>query len=293
MTTAAELGPGGLDAAGRPIFVATEHTKFSPSVDRELTDQEQLAWKSFQLWRTSMAIDRRDKVYESIMNSDYTSFRLSYHIMGTPFPVIEENPSVPETFKSVRLYEHAACATAAYAYSVWIRAKTSTRYARLMPQSRAALSYGSFLLGELCLMYRSSYRLQGYLPNDYECQKYGVKESKERLEKKKEMWDKYTNYKREWCRRFDYHVYGIRPGENWNLFSACWFPAWEPSYCKRTDYPLRKNPYFLSAAPLSKMFSENRTWMDVPKQDNVPLIQARPELKYTYHGPLDANKSPK
>ncbi|EPY31814.1 hypothetical protein STCU_03211 [Strigomonas culicis] len=160
-----------------------------------------------------------------------------------------------------------------------------------MPSSRLLIGTGTFLLTEICFWYRSNFRLAGYLPNDYECRKYGVLESKERLERKKQLWTKYADYKREWCRRFDYHVYGIRPGENWGLFSACWLPSWEPMFCKKTDYPPRKNPYFLSSTPLRELFTEGVPYNYMEKVDSIPAVKAKPELKYMFHSPLEAGKA--
>lgn len=291
MTAAAELGPGGVRADGKPIFIATEHRRYAPSKDRELTDQEQLAWKSFQLWRTTQSIERRDSVYNTIINSAYTNFNLNYHIMGTPYPVIEDCVHLVDCAKGIRWYEHGICAAAAFGYDAWIKAKLTTRAAQIRVNSRFSVFVGTFLMMELCFSYRSLFRLQGYCANDHECRKYGVLEDKQRLEKKKEMWEKYAAYKKEWCRRFDYHVFGIRPGEHFSLWSACWIPAVVPSFNTVTEYPRRKNPYFLTATPLVDIFVEQPMSMNILKQDNVPLIKSRPELKYLYHGPIDAARS--
>ncbi|KAL7699381.1 NADH-ubiquinone oxidoreductase complex I 21 kDa subunit [Lotmaria passim] len=293
MATAAELGTGGVDAAGKPIFVATEHTRYAPSVNRELSDQEQLAWKSFQLWRTSMAIERRDSVYRTITNSDYTNFNITRHMMGTPYPVIDNTPSLLDCLAGIRLYEHGISALVAFAYSNWIYSKPSTRNLKMLGAAKFSISGGTFLMLELCFCYRSMFRLSGFLPNDYECRKFGVMETHERLEHKKEMWERYAAYKKEWCRRFDYHVYGIRPGENFSFFSACWLPAWEPSYGKITDYPLRKNPYFLSSTPLRDSFVESMRTTELPRTDSAPLARARPEVRYVFRGPINAAKSTK
>ncbi|KAK7197436.1 NADH-ubiquinone oxidoreductase complex I, 21 kDa subunit [Novymonas esmeraldas] len=293
MATAQELGAGGIDGAGKPIFVATEHTRFSAREDRELSDQEQLAWKSFQLWRTSLSIERRDSVYQTITNGDYTNFNLTRHIMGTPYPVIDNTPSILNTAAGVRMYEHGISFLVAYSYSMWVRSKASLRHVHLHRATRMSVSFGTFMFTDLCFWYRSMFRLSGFLPNDYECRKFGVMESQERLEQKKEMWEKYSAYKREWCRRFDYHVYGIRPGETLSLFSACWLPAWGTSYGTVTDYPLRKNPYFLSATPLRDMYTEYSFTIEPPRSANSPLPHARPEVLYTFRGPRVASDSNK
>ncbi|CBH17726.1 NADH-ubiquinone oxidoreductase complex I, 21 kDa subunit, putative [Trypanosoma equiperdum] len=285
MATAKELGPGGLREDGRPIFIATDHTKFTPSTKQELTDQQKLAWKSFQLWRTTLGIERRDNVYKTLTNSDYTNFRLGTHILGTPYPVIETVPGFFDVFKAVRWYEHAISLAVALGYGYWIRSKASTRYSRMMPMSRTSITMLTFISTDLCFCYRSMYRLTGYLPNEYECFKYGVLEDKDKLQRKKELWEKYANHKREWCRRYDYHVYGIRPGETFSFFSACMIPSWEPRYNTRTDYPPRKNPYFLTSTPLRDTFLESPFTYEIPKDETVPLVRERPELKYLYRGP--------
>ncbi|KAG8343365.1 putative NADH ubiquinone oxidoreductase complex I 21 kDa subunit [Trypanosoma vivax] len=285
MTTAEQLGEGGVRADGRPVFIATEHTKFAPSTERELSDQEQLAWKSFQLWRSTLAVERRDNIYRMMTNSDYTNFRLAYHLLGTPYPIIETTPGFFDVVKTVRWYEHGISVAVSLGYSYWIRSKVSTRFSRMMPASRSSITMLTFSSLELCFCYRSMHRLMGYLPNDYECRKYGVLEDKEHLERKKRLWEKYAKYKKEWCRRYDYHVYGIRPGETYNLFSACLIPSWEPNFLSCTDYPPRKNPYFLTATPLRDVFLESQFTYEIPKDESVPLVRERPELMYLYRGP--------
>lgn len=293
MTTAEQIGPGGVNESNRPIFLSTEHTRYAPSTTRELTDQEQLAWKAFQLWRTSKSMDRRDSVYNTIINSDYTNFNLAFHIMGSPFPVIDNTPHLMEVFRCIRWYEHLTSFSAAYMYSMWIHSKATTRAAKMLPASLTLITCGTFCMMEVAFGYRSLFRLAGFLPNDYECRKYGVLEDSARLQRKKALWDRYAAYKKEWCRRFDYHVYGIRPGENWSLFSACWFPSWEPIYGRETCYPRRKNPYFITAKPLEDIFTENRSFTDITKTESSPLIKVRPELKYLFAGPKEAAKSTK
>lgn len=275
----------------KPIFLATEHTKCAPSTaDRQLSDQEQLAWKSFQLWRTTMSVGRRDKIYHDVASSEYTNFHLAYHLMGTPYPIIENNVGLTECFMAIRPYEHLISLSCAAGYSLWIASKASTRHVLTKGVTSRLICYLNFSMAEIGFCYRSLMRLTGHLPNDLECRKYGVLEDKDRLEQKKKLWEQYAAYKKEWCRRFDYHVYGIRPGSNWSFLSACWIPNWTPRYNTVTDYPPRKNPYFLSSSPLSEMFAESQFTSHIPKSNAVPLIRARPEFKYLYHGPLDETK---
>ncbi|EPY39921.1 hypothetical protein AGDE_00657 [Angomonas deanei] len=233
-----------------------------------------------------MRIDRRNEIYNGIANSDYTNFNLTYHMLGTPYPVVETAPTFYDAARGLRWYEHGISVAAGFTYHYWLSSKASMRYARTVTVTKATIGFGTFVLCELMFLYRSVFRLSGYMPNDYECRKFGVLETKERLEQKKALWEKYATYKKEWCRRFDYHVYGIRPGENFNLFSACWIPAWEPSFGKQTDYPLRKNPYFLTTAPLRTAFRDNGGRYYQTRDGEVPSIKARPEMKYLYQGPL-------
>lgn len=282
--------PSTAESGQKPIFVSTEHTKYSPSIDRPLSDQEQLAWKNFQLWRTTMSIGRRDKIYNDVANSEYTNFHLAYHLMGSPYPVIEPNVGPVESFLAIRPYEHFISLAVSAGYALWMASKPSTRNVVSKGMTHRLICYLNFSMTEIAFAYRSALRLTGYLPNDYECRKYGVLESKERLEEKKQLWEKYAAYKKEWCRRYDYHVYGIRPGANWNLLSACWLPTWTPKFNVNTDYPPRKNPYFISSTPITEMFVENQFVAPLPKSNSVPLVRARPEFMYLYHGPLDETK---
>lgn len=238
-----------------------------------------------------MAVGRRDKIYHDVANSEYTNFHLAYHLMGTPFPVIESNVGAVECFLAVRPYEHLVSVGISAAYATWIASKASTRFVASKGMTSRMLCYLNFAMAEVAFCYRSMLRLTGHLPNDYECRKYGVLEDAAQLERKRFLWEKYAAYKKEWCSRYDYHVYGIRPGGNRSLFSSCWLPSWTPQFLTTTEYPRRKNPYFLSATPLASTFAENPFLGEIPKSDLVPLVRARPEVKYLYHGPLDESKA--
>lgn len=291
MTVSSEAHSECEGEGGRPVFLANEHTKYTGHVDRELTDQEQLAWKSFQLWRAAQSVERRDMVYNAIINSEYTSFHLTTHILGAPYAIVDTEPSVLTCIKCVRPYEHAFSLLVAYSYSIWIRSKPSAHIHRILGSTRRTAVFGTFVMTDMMFVYRSSMRLIGRAANDYECRKYGVIEDRERLEQKKALWERYAAYKREWCRRYDYHVYGIRPGENWSLFSACWLPMWTPAYNTVTDYPRRKNPYFVTTTPVRDLCNDNALHTPTPNDLKVPLVQARPEFQYRYFGPIEAAKS--
>lgn len=287
---ASALGAGSVDANGKPVFVATERTKYVPTTDRPLTDQEQVAWRVFQLYKATLSLDRRDSVYQAITNNDYTQVRLTQNLIGSPYPMIEHEPGFFDSIRCIRWYEHALSAFAAFGYTYWLKSKASMRYAPMTVFGYSAMTGCTFLCSEGCFVYRSISRLSGYLPNDYEANLYGVIETKDQLERKKNFWAKYAAYKEEWMRRWDYHVYGIRPGERGSLFSACWLSPWPVRYGTKTDYPMRKNPYFLSATPLHDMFLESPFLYPIPMAKNYPLVEQRPEVYHIYRGPENQKK---
>lgn len=291
MTTAYEIGPGGVNANGKPVFIASEPSRYVPTQDRQLTDQEQLQWKSFQLYRTSVSLERRDSVYQSIVGVDSANMRITNLVLGTPFPVIDASPSMYDCFAATRWYEHLFCIGTTLAYSYWIRSKPSLRSANLRNMTREVISLANFVGCEFLMAFRSMSRLTGESPNEPECDYYGVMEDATRLQEKAELWKKYAAFKEEWCRRWDYHVLGIRPGERWSFFSACMLPPAPVRFNTRTNYPMRKNPYFLSNTPLHKMFLENPFINEIPKgEKNYPLTRARPEVAYVYNGPDQTRK---
>lgn len=115
--------------------------------------------------------------------------------------------------------------------------------------------------------------------------KYGVLQTKERLEQRKQRWEKYAAFKEQWCRRYDFHVFNMRPGERYKFLSPCLFPPRRPKFMQKTDYPLRKNPDILTTTPLRDMFHEAGSSISIPQNDNIPLLQARPQLRWKRPGP--------
>lgn len=280
------VGKGGVDTNGKPVFIATNHKRYMATSDRQLTDQEQLHWKVFQLYKATLSVERRDSVYQSLTTSDFANYRLTEHILGTPFPVIEHEPSVWDCFNGLRWYEHTISASIGVGYNYWIRSKPSLRHVHIRGMSRSATLWMNVLATEMLFMYRSFWRLTGVAPNDAECKYFGVLEDSTRLKQKADLWAKYAAYKEEWCRRWDYHVFGIRPGERFSLFSACMLPPKPILFNTTTDYPMRKNPYFLSTTPLRDMFLENPFITHLPQRvKDYPLAQVRPEVAQLYHGP--------
>jgi hypothetical protein len=286
MATAQQLGAGGVNANGKPVFIANETCRYIPTVDRQLSDQEQLQWKSFQLYRASMSMERRDSVYQSIVGVDSSNLKVTNLVLGTPFPVIDASPSVYDCLATTRWYEHLFSIATTMGYGYWIRSKPSLRHANIRIMTREVIAMGNFCGCELLMAQRSLNRLTGEAPNEPECEYYGVMEDSTRLKEKARLWAKYAAYKEEWCRRWDYHVFGIRPGERMSFFSACFVPPKPVRYNTRTDFPMRKNPYFLSNTPLRNMFLENPFISEMPKgEKNYPLAQARPEVAFVYDGP--------
>lgn len=286
MATAFEIGPGGVDANNKPIFVACEPSKYVATEHRQLTDLEQLQWKSFQLYRTSLSLERRNSVYQSVVGVDTAHMKSTTLILGTPFPVIDASPSVWDCYTNNRWYEHAFAFVMTSSIQYWYRSKPSLRNSNLRSMTRELLALGNFVGCETFCAFRSLQRLTGELSNEPECLRYGVMEDSKRLKEKAELWAKYAAYKEEWCRRWDYHVFGIRPNERLSFFSSCFLPPARVAYNTRTDYPLRKNPYFLSSTPLQSMFLENPFINEMPKgEKNYPLTRARPEVAYVYNGP--------
>jgi hypothetical protein len=283
MTLAHEAGSGGHQ---KPILLACDSAKYIPTENRQLTDQEQLQWKSFQLFRSSLSMERRNSVYQSVVGVDTANIRSTTLVLGTPFPVIDASPSVYECFVASRWYEHATAFALTAGYSYWLRSKASLRASNLRSMTREVLGITNFLGFEFLFAFRSMQRLTGELSNIPECEYYGVMEDSQRLKEKAALWARYANYKEEWCRRWDYHVLGIRPNERFSVFSACIFPPVQVRYNTRTDFPLRKNPYFLSNTPLRSMFLENPFINEIPKgKKNYPLATARPEVVHVYNGP--------
>jgi len=109
-----------------------------------------------------------------------------------------------------------------------------------------------------------------------------VLENEERLKEKARYWEKYRAYKEEWMKRYDYYVFGMRPGERYTLLSPCHVPPAPVAFGKKTDFPMRKNPFVLSNAPISKVemeklrkhFRDHHTHAPHPREFHAP------ELKY-------------
>jgi hypothetical protein len=268
---------------GKPVFDAT-FTSTYKLTEKDMSEPELLAWKNFQLYKTSMKIDRRDSVYMALAASDYTNFKVSDHWLGAPYPIIEPNPFMAEVMFGVRWYEHIMSVFFGFGFFVWFRTKPTVRYSPLNVFVQKCSILWMFVMMEMNWGYRSIARLQGRVHNEPECFKYGVVETPRRLEEKIKYWRKYKAYKDEWMRRFDYHVWGMRPGERQTFFSSCFISPFPVLFCEKTEFPMRKNPFILSSKPISKLRLDSMASYYYAKDANTPIEQARPEVNYIYRG---------
>lgn len=241
--------PKCFDLNGKPIFDAASHTHYSPQ-EKPMTDQELLKWKGFQLYKTVLRMERREAISEAMMKSDYASFRVSHRVMGSPFPVIEPSPQLDDVVLATRWYEHAISCAIGYGRYYYLRSAIQSAGKLVTFRGRAAGAGVTFLALETVVMNRSMSRLIGNSPNEHECVKFGVTETPERLREKAERWAKFAAYKKEWVKRWNYNVWSMRPGEEFSIFTACIIPYLPVRYNTRFDYPMRKNPFYMTATPI-------------------------------------------
>lgn len=267
---------------GSDVFDASQ-TRLATSVnEKPMSDVESYNWRKFQLFRTLLKIERRDTVHEALSSSEYWGGRATHHWLGTPFPMIEPNPFMGEAMFAVRWYEHMFAMGAAILSHQRAASTPSVRF------SGKGVGYANFasafLVFEMCFMYRSIWRLTGQAPNEPECYKYGVYETPARLQQKAERWRKYANYKEEWMRRWNYYIWGMRPGEENTWISACWFGHWKVRYNTKTDYPVRKNPYKVSMRSVRDMQMLTKTEGGYEKGVDSYLTRCRPEFQHMWDG---------
>jgi hypothetical protein len=274
---------GCVDSNGKPIFDASAHMQYNVT-EKEMSDADKLAWRTYQLYKLTMKVERRDSVYQALVGSDYTNGQPTHHFLGAPYPVIEPNPYIGELLTGVRWYEHIFSAVSAIGYYQYIRTKPNIKYSYTSLHVQKWTFMFLYVFFEMCCMQRSLLRLQGRIPNEPECHKFGVLESKERLEKKVEYWRKYKAYKEEWMRRWDYHVWHMRPGERYQLWSSCHFPPYPVLFSSKTDFPMRKNPFVLSSKPIGELRLDCQAAHYYPKGATTPVEAERPEIKYLWRG---------
>ena len=275
----------GIDIHGKPVFDSTHPHKYVVN-EKEMTDYEKISFRQYQLWKTTMKIDRRDSMMQAFATSDFTNASAMHNWLGAPFPIIEPNPTLGEVTYGIRWYEHMAAAAFSMMFYAYVRGKPSVRFtnASMTPQKGTmpfVFGVMEFMNGQL-----STSRLQGKMDNEYECMRFGVLESPARLAEKAKYWERLRKYKDEWMKRYDYYIYGMRPGERYSFLSPCHFPPAAVIFNKRTDYPMRKNPFILTETTMS--LSQRREASEFlgkmnPNRPARPIDLDRPENKY--YGP--------
>ncbi len=190
-----------------------------------------------------------------------------------------------ECWKATRWYEHLVGPFLTVAAFTYQRVKPVIRYSSYNIRTIRGVSLFVTCFSEIVFGQRGQARLQGRVNNEYECDKFGVLESPARLKQKAENWEKFAAYKEEWMKRFDYYVYGMRPGERFTFFSQLHVPPFRVRYNKRSDYPMRKNPYFLSTYSVKDYRLESPGFTHYPKgKGETPLEASRPETRYVWKG---------
>lgn len=277
---------GAVDPNGKSQFyVANKSLFYNKEVD-QLSDIQRIEWKSFQLWKSTTSIERRDSIYQAINQSDF-QFHVTHHILGSPYPVIEPVPGIMECTCAIRWYEHGLCLFGTILYLKYLTSSPKMRWNNIAYSGRRALTGGVFFGLEGIVAHRSYERLIGLAENDYEATKYGVFESADRLEKKKVLWTKFKEYKEEWMRRYDYHLMGLRPGDTYSLNTPSIAPTWPVRFATKTDYSPRKNPFMLSSKPVHDMWIESGYMYNMKSFPDTPEAQARPEITHLYKGPTE------
>ena len=274
---------GCVNVDGKPVFDASVPQLLNVS-EKEMKDSDKMAWKVYSLWKTTLKVERRDSIYEALASGEYSNMSAAHHFLGTPYPVIEPHPHIWEIMVSIRWYEHIASAFITAGFYNYMRVKPVIRYSHLNMAVQKASMWFCFFFMECMFGDRAWLRLQGKISNEAECYKFGVLETRDRLEKKVEYWKKFKKFKAEWMRRWDYHVWGQRPGERYSLLSACHFPPYPVMFCEKTDFPMRKNPFLLSSKPLSEYKLEplSNHWYPEAKGTSYPVVEGHPEFKYLY-----------
>ncbi len=268
---------------GKPVFDASEPGRFEVT-EKEMKESDKMAWKTYSLWKTTLKVERRDSIYEALVSGEYSNYSAAHHFLGTPYPMIEPHPHIWEILVAIRWYEHIASVFITAGLYNYMRTKPVLRYSHLNMVVQKGFCWFGFVWFECLFGDRAWLRLQGKINNEAECYKFGVLETKDRLEKKVEYWRKYKAYKAEWMRRWDYHVWGQRPGERYSLFSACHFPPYPTMFSEKTDFPMRKNPFILSSKPLSayKLEPLSCHWYPRASPTKGPVVEGHPEFKYLY-----------
>lgn len=285
------VDPSAVDGAGKPIYQqrfvldASQPKTATTVTEKPMSSTDLLNFRNFQLHQTLDRIERRDEVQGSLQSYSPDTFAANSvnHFLGTPFPIIEPNPAFSESFACIRWYEHSMTVIASMVAHQVTSSSPATRF------SIGSTAANGFLLLPLCMtsywFTRGQYRLKGLVPNEPEAYAYGTIESPERLAVKAERWRKYSNYKEEWMRRWNYYVWGQRPGETWNLGnSGCFLHHSQVKYNVKTDYPVRRNPYAVTTEGVRTMNLSGPSLNPSVKNNDTYMTRARPEIKHAYGG---------
>ncbi len=274
---------GCVNPNGRPVFDASVPTVHNVT-EKDMKETGKLMWRTYALWKTSLKVERRDSVYEALVAGEYSNLQAAHHFLGTPFPMIEPHPHIAEAFVAIRWYEHFISALISVGFYQYMRTKPVLRYSHLNMTVQKGFIWFCFVFFEFLMGERAIMRLAGKIENEAECYKFGVLETRDRLERKVEYYRKFRDFKNEWLRRWDYHVWGMRPGERYKIWSACFFPAYPIMFCEKVDFPMRKNPFTLSSAPLSEYKLEPIAahWYPTYNKAKGPVVEGHPEFKYLY-----------
>lgn len=293
MSAPETLGAGSVNPnTGKPVFVAASQSLYTARERDDLTNADRINFRTVQLQKAIESIARRDSVYHDLAQENYTGGSITYQVLGSPYPVIEPFPSVGESYKATRWYEVGISVAVPAAIQYTARHSARWRHVRnyrmkfFLPTTTAFAFLTAFAI-------RGQNRLLGMAENEYEAMKYGVYDTPENLQRKANNWAKYAAYKEEWLRRYNFTQYGERPSETGKFLSACWFPSSKITFNTRTDYPARKNPMWLTTAPLRDMHSEWAFTYALPPKNlgaaerpsDDPVQVGRPELSERYGGP--------
>ena len=152
--------------------------------EREMTEEEKMEFRNFQVFRLTIGVDRRNSNFQAMATSDFTSNQPFHHWLGTPFPLIEPFPHWCELLFGIRWYEHIICCVACLLHYQIMRSRPQLRYSMANWACQKYVSIVTFSASECTFGFCSGARLCGNYPNEYECYKFGVLETPERLREK-------------------------------------------------------------------------------------------------------------
>lgn len=261
-------------------FVASSPKNYFREDKSSLSLEEQLEWKKYEIWKATQAIERRESVQKALMRTVSHREHGLYHTLGTPYPIIEDYPRPVDCIKCVRWYEHVFAICTGPMYMKFLRLNPLTRFFDYYNWVMRLQWVLPVFIAEIAFAQIGEYRLLGEWQNENECYKYGVMEDAERLKQKRDNWEKYAAHREEWMKRYDYHVWGMRPGSRGTLMSPCWLPPSRVRYNTKLDYPMRKHPTMLTSLP-ARVGMAAAVGYRITRPEACPNFKDRPELAYT------------